>query len=344
MKLLYIGEKQDKVVHGWDQVNKRNQVVVEQLFDVVDYLPLEFHTFLGKVYIGITDVFLKKLDMVLLNNYDYIFVCQSTCGRVCKHIKKKYPQIKLITFFHNIEKYYAKQYLNVSGIKALPYYIRASIFEKMAVKYSDYCITLNERDSNLLKDIYGKPADAIMPTSLEDKFQNKDSLTKSSDDLIDYLFVGTAFYPNVEGVQWFINCVMPKVRGKLTVVGKGMRESLFSNLNDRISIYGFVDDLSDYYRRSKCVVSPIFHGGGMKTKTAEALMYGKFILATKEALVGYVVDTDCMKECQSADEFVESIAILEESHQTFYQQSRDIFLQYCSYNSSLGILEKLLRK
>lgn len=55
-------------------------------------------------------------------------------------------------------------------MRAIPYYLRVLIWEKMAVQYSDYCITLNDRDSTLLHELYGKTADAVMPTSLEDKY------------------------------------------------------------------------------------------------------------------------------------------------------------------------------
>lgn len=343
MKLLFIGEKQETVRHGWDQVNKRNQVVLEHLFETVDYLPLEYQSFQGKIYIGVTNSFLRKVDVALSRGYDYVFVCQSTCGRVCKFVRKKYPQTKIITFFHNIEKNYAKQFFKVSGIKAIPFFIRASIFEKMAVNKSDYCITLNRRDSDLLNQIYGKPADAVMPTSLEDKFKEKDSIISNNDEIIDYLFVGTAFYPNIEGVQWFIDNVMPKVNGRFTVVGKDMREAIFNNLNNRVSIYGFVDDLSDFYRRAKCVVSPIFHGGGMKTKTAEALMYGKLVLGTKEALEGYVIDSYSIIECNSSKDYVDTLSLFADSNKVYYQESRANFLRYCSYNSSEEVLSQLIK-
>jgi hypothetical protein len=342
MKLLFIGEKQEKVLHGWDHGNKKNQVILEEIFDVVNYIPLDSHSLKGKVFIGITNSFLKKLDEELSKGYDYVFVCQSTCGRVCKHIKLKYPFIKIITFFHNIERQYAEQYLKVSGIKAIPYFIRAFVFERMAAKYSDYCVVLNDRESNLLNKFYGKYADAVMPLSLEDRFQPKDSVTDKDDVLIDYLFVGTAFYPNIEGVQWFIDNVMPKVSGTFIVVGKDMKESLFSNMNDRVHVYGFVDDLSDFYRRAKTVVSPIFHGGGMKTKTAEALMYGKRVLGTKEALEGYVLDSDSIVECNTAEEFIYSLSSMDNSDKTFYEESRNNFLQYCSYESSKRVLIKML--
>lgn len=341
MKVLFIGAKQEKVVHGWDQVNLRNQIVLESVLDTVTYLPLETRTLASKIFIGVTNKYLKTVDLELSKGYDYVFVCQSTCGRVCKFIKRHYPKVKIITFFHNIERHYAGQYLKVSGVKAIPYYIRAYVFEKMAARYSDYCITLNERDSQLLEDFYGIKASAIMPTSLEDKFRPEHEVTTNKDDIIDFLFVGTSFYPNVEGMQWFIDTVMPKVEGNLTIVGKGMRPEIFNNLNDRIKIYGFVDDLSDYYRRARMVVSPIFHGGGMKTKTAEALMYGKLILGTKEAFEGYTKESTSLLECNTAEEYAEAIN-RNTGKKTYYVSSRNNFLSYCSYSSSERIFRTML--
>lgn len=344
MKVLFIGAKQEKVVHGWDQVNLRNQIVLENVLDTVTYLPLETGTLSSKIFIGVTKKHLETVDQELSKGYDYVFVCQSTCGRVCKYIKKHYPNVKIITFFHNIERHYAGQYLKVSGVKAIPYYMRAYVFEKMAAKYSDYCITLNERDSQLLEKFYEKKASAIMPTSLEDKFLPEHEVTTVEDEIIDYLFVGTAFYPNVEGIQWFIDNVMPKVGGKLTIIGKDMKSSILKNLTDRIKVYGFVDDLSDYYRRAKVIVGPIFHGGGMKTKTAEALMYGKLIVASKESLEGYTLDVDTIKECNTAEEYISTLNALSSTNKTYYQESHDNFVRYCSYDASEKILRSMLFK
>lgn len=342
MKLLYIGNKQDRILHGWDQVNKRNQIIVERIFDRVDYLPLDSGTLESKVFIGVTNGFLNQVIHAVEKGYDYVFVCQSTCGRVCRFIRKRFPKIKIITFFHNIERHYAEQYLKVSGIKAISYYLRAFVFEKLAVKYSDYCITLNERDSRLLMDIYGKHANAIMPTSLEDKFLNRCVNVAKNEVIIDYLFVGTSFYPNVEGMQWFIDNIMPKVPGTLTIVGKGMRKDIFNNIDERINIYGFVEDLSDLYRRARCIVSPIFHGGGMKTKTAEALMYGKLIVATKEAFEGYVIDRSCMLECNTIDDFIKTLTSIKDTNKTFYSEARRVFCKHCSYDSSERIFRSFL--
>ena len=340
MKLLYIGEKQITIINGWGQVNKRNQIVLERIFDEVKYIALDRKSTFQSVFLGITSEVIINTLNELSNGYDYVFVCQSLCGRICKIIKKHYPTVKVITFFHNIERQYAKEYYKVSGVRAIPYYLRVRVWEKMAVEYSDFCITLNERDSKLLESYYKRSANAILPTSLEDKFT--DDNKHDNKPVIDYLFVGAAFYPNVEGVQWFIDNVMPHVKGKLCVVGKNMDYKLFRNLSDNVEIHGFVDDLAEYYSKSKMVVSPIFHGGGMKTKTAEALMYGKFIIGTDEALEGYVFNSECMSRCNTKDEFIKSILNIENKGYHHNMHSRLLFHEYYSYESSEKIMRGLL--
>lgn len=335
-KVLFIGERQEEVKHGWDQVNRRNQQILESFFSDVVYLPLPKLTKISKMlYFGISTLYLRSIEKELQKGYDYVFVCQSLYGRVSYYVKRHFPEVKIITFFHNIERQYAEQFIKVSYLKAIPFYLRVRIYEKMAVKYSDYIITLNERDSELLKHFYGRESDLLMPTTLEDRFVENNKEPSIDDDIIDFLFVGTAFYPNVEGMQWFINKVLPKVEGKLCIVGKNMSPSIFSNLNDRVSIFGFVDDLADYYRKAKMVVSPIFHGGGMKTKTAEALMWGKLILGSKEAFEGYVIDSNCMIECNTEIEFINAINKYITNTDCYNSSARDVFLKHCSYQSSI---------
>ena len=69
----------------------------------------------------------------------------------------------------------------------------------------------------------------------------------------------------------------------------------------------------------KVVIAPIFDGSGMKTKVAEALMYGKRIIGTREAFSGY---EDIAEEvgwvCNTKEEFVAALRTVEgESYPAF---------------------------
>lgn len=327
-KLLYIGEKIDKVSGGAEVVNKRNQTLLESFFSVT-YIPIQ-HGRIANFFFGITRTSLKMIDAKLQDNtFEYVFVQQSLMGRACFHIKEKYPNQKIIVFYHNIEIQYAKEYLKTIGVRSLPFYMLVKYWEKKATKYTDYCITLNGRDSKLLKSIYQRDSDLEVPTSFPDHFSYEKSQAASIENQppIDYLFVGVAFFANVEAVQWFIDNVMPKVEGNLYIVGKGMDGVDFKNISSQVHIYGFVVDLSDFYYRAKIVISPIHVGGGMKTKTAEALMYGKTILGSSEAFEGYEIDDRCMILCNTADEYIDNIRKLRNSTSRLNILSRNLFLK-----------------
>ena len=73
-------------------------------------------------------------------------------------------------------------------------------------------------------------------------------------------------------------------------------------------VVGTVDDLSEWYLNACFVIAPIFDGSGMKTKVAEALMYGKRIIGTPEAFSGYEGIADRVGWiCTTAADFVNAI-------------------------------------
>ena len=85
---------------------------------------------------------------------------------------------------------------------------------------------------------------------------------------------------------------------------------------------------------------PIFYGDGQKVKTAEAMMYGKTIIATDEALEGYEIENvKGIFRCNTADEFIQTINNVSALSREEYRVSvRDKFLNEYSYAT---VLEKV---
>ncbi|MFW1811950.1 glycosyltransferase [Acinetobacter ursingii] len=313
MKVLYIGQDLAKISSGADSVNKRNLDLLKDIFKSQLYV-YSFanadNSLIEKVqgYLGGC----KKLDIVnvieLIKkfNFEYVFFSQSFYGKLCVGIKKKCPNVKVITFYHNIEKHYAREFLRVSGVKHFLFYISVSYNELLIANNSDYNIVLNERDSLLLNEIYGVESNLNLPVSYKDCFDVRKVVTNSVNP--SYLFVGTAFFANIQAVDYFIEKVLPYIKGDFIVVGKGMEQ--FKNkwsIDPRVHIYGFVEDLSIFYYSASAVVAPILSGGGMKTKVAEALMYGKVIVGTNEAFEGYEINDDFMYVAHNSDKFINII-------------------------------------
>lgn len=329
-KILYIGNSLNVTKTGSDVVNYRNIRMLTSIFgkENIHFIHIKDNSFIDKLqfYIGGIDRDIVQEALEFLNknkDYKYVFLSQSLMGRIAKVIKKKLKDnIKIITFFHNVEKCYAKEYIKTIGFRGYPFYLAAIYNEKLAVKYSDECLLLNERDQKQLYQEYGRKTDFLLPVSCSDNFIESKILKNKLVTPI-YLFVGVNFFANVSGVDWFIKNVLPKVSGRLIIVGKGMDVYKSKWSSDRVEVFGFVPDISDFYYNSSLVIAPIFVGGGMKTKTAEALMYGKTIVGTKESFEGYCLNEKAVKVCENEEDFIN--VLNEQDYYPFNEVSRKIY-------------------
>ena len=101
---------------------------------------------------------------------------------------------------------------------------------------------------------------------------------------------------------------MPHVKCHLTIIGRGFETKKKLLQRNNVDVIGTVDRLDDYYNHADAIVSPILSGDGMKVKTSEAMMYGKNIFATKEALEGYDVSyVNGIIQCNNSREFIDSL-------------------------------------
>lgn len=167
---------------------------------------------------------------------------------------------------------------------------------------------MNNREVNELTKIYKNKlvnkSIYEIPLYLDDRYDSTRELKKCD---YDYLFIGSGFYANIHGVSWFIENVLPNIKGKLLVIGKGM-EVLKEKYqeSEKLEIKGTVENIDDFYYEDNIIISPIFYGAGMKTKTVEALMFNKFIIGTSEAFIGIenIEIKNFGKICNTKDEFI----------------------------------------
>lgn len=348
MAVLYIGPKMSNPRNGGDLIEFRNQKILERICEgLITYFSPDFQytSFTAKLRMTIGMTKAKKVELKHLlthEKYTFIFVSQSTYGGYVKFIKK-ISNTPIITFFHNAEiDYFFSAYSREKrSLKGLHYIAKVIWCEYLSAKKTDFIITLNDRDSKALKKYYGREANLILPTTFEDTYNT--TITNSRILDIDYLFVGSNFFANTEGLQWFIDNVFPYINGHLWIIGNGMDTFDFKNTNNRIHILGFVKDISSFYNRAKIVISPIFSGSGMKTKTAEALMFGKTIVGTKEAFEGYIIESSCMILCNTPEDFINSLRRITPSiNKVINEKARLHFLEHYSNEKAHKLLKQFL--
>jgi glycosyltransferase involved in cell wall biosynthesis len=239
-----------------------------------------------------------------------LFVDGSGFGELVRKVKHKLPHIEITTFFHNAEaKFFLGSLRDARTLRALAVLIANFLAERKAVRYSDNLICLSERDSQSLQALYGRGATHICPMAMRDKATDSASASVGELSKPYALFVGGGFYANRAGIEWYVEQVVPRISIKTCIVGGGL-DALSSSLqhNDNVFFAGHVHNLAHWYRNALFVVAPIFDGSGMKTKVAEALMFGKAIIGTPEAFSGYEqVPKQAWWVCTNADEFVAAI-------------------------------------
>jgi uncharacterized protein YvpB len=256
--------------------------------------------------IVITDI----INIIKKEKIEKIFIDGSNLGGFAKIIKKKFPKIKIYTFFHNVEsRFFLGSLKQTKSLHSLAVFFINYLAEKKSVQYSDNIICINIRDSELLKKVYGKSANNIYPMSLEDKMPKNYTNMPSKIQEKFILFVGGTFYANRIGILWFAKNIAPYIKYKTYIIGRGFekyKEELEENKN--IIVIGGVDSLAQWYHDAYFIIAPIFDGSGMKTKVAEALMYGKTIIGTKEAFIGYEsIVSQVGTVCQTKNEFISII-------------------------------------
>jgi glycosyltransferase involved in cell wall biosynthesis len=286
------------------------------------------------------------LEEIQRKKIGQVFVDGSNLGEFVKIIKRKFPKVQIYTFFHNVEsRFFLGAFKQAKTPRALAVFIVNYFAERKAVKYSDKIICLNKRDSRLLKRVYGRKATHFLPMSLKDKlpFNFAPPVRKSPEKFA--LFVGGLFYANQAGITWFVENVAPYIQIKTCIVGRGFeqfKEKL--TIDGKVEVIGEVESLDQWYQDAHFVIAPIFDGSGMKTKVAEALMYGKKIIGTQEAFVGYEDIADrvgCV--CNSAKEFITAIGAIDEVvNDTFDNELREIYKDKYSYDASTARLKIIM--
>lgn len=100
------------------------------------------------------------------------------------------------------------------------------------------------------------------------------------------------YWPNVQGVQWFADAVLPRIRATLpevrfVIVGSKPTEAV-QQLATRpgIEVTGFVDDVRVFLADASVCIVPLKIARGLQNKVLEAMAMGKAVVCTSQSLEG----------------------------------------------------------
>lgn len=296
-----------------------------------------------------TEIFDKIVEYIKKEKFDFVFLGFSTYEYLIKKIKKE-TGLPVFVMYQGVTPNTKKSRLVgaslLQKIKAYPAYRMVLKRERTNAMLADCNIVHNKRERNAFYYYYKKEPEMYLPVFIKDKFCEDKGKNPGYHDF-SLLFIGSNFGPNLSGLKWFAENVMSKLPEgiSLYVVGQGMKVlekyPLYQKKN--IHIIGEVEELAPWYYHADLVVEPIFEGDGMKTKTVEAMMFGKTILGSNEAFCGYEGLNGYL--CNTANDFINRITkYKKDGVEKFNNEIRNIYLEKYSEDAVLNTMTEAISK
>ena len=344
-KILYItcNDINDNT-NGGSKCSKRNYEVLGEFFKV-DMMYIKrisgFKSVLSLIegyFPPFNNVYYHKIiEKVKTKDFACIFMEGSYFGEALKKIRREID-IPFIVFYQNCEIDYINVRFNKgNSIRKFLYTLSIKHNEELSTQTADVTIALSERDASRINELYNRKVDLIAPMSIIDIYEQRMAKQEYC------LLLGPSGAANDEGFDWFIKNISPNIKCKTVVIGKNQERHKNTWESDKVIVLGYVDNLSQAYADAKVVAIPLLSGAGMKIKTTEAMMFGKYIVGTSEAFSGY--DNKIFinsKLCNTSDEFICAINdYLDNGLGNYIQEQRDLFLKNYSIESTRNLYKLL---
>ncbi|MFZ1082433.1 MAG: glycosyltransferase family 4 protein [Candidatus Kryptoniota bacterium] len=261
----------------------------------------------------------KIVDFVKNKQFDLIHV---------DHLHVAYYGIALSRIFnvpvalreHNLELKIMERFSKSSGNPVYRAYAKSQMkkfmkYEPLICSMVDKCIMITEEDRDRLLSMR-KDVDAIViPAGVDTDFFKPSDLIGDEDTII--YVGGLDWLPNIDGLKWFVNEVMPiviksKPNVKFYIYGKGASHGV-DKLDDgkNVIVKGFIKDVRQAFEKGRVMVVPLLAGSGIRIRILEAMAAGKPIVTTSIGCEG--IKTEPGKNIMVADtakHFAEKVLLL----------------------------------
>jgi glycosyltransferase involved in cell wall biosynthesis len=187
----------------------------------------------------------------------------------------------VVLFQHNVEAIIWQRHAENAPTPLHRAYFRMQArrmleYERSVSKAVKSIVAVSDQDAQTMRDRYGVARVGVVPTGVDVAFFTPTEETAATTDLA---FIGSMdWMPNVDGVLWFADEVLPLIRKQLpqcsvAVVGrKPAREvTKLAERDSAFRITGTVADVRPWLWGSKIAIVPLRVGGGTRLKIYEAM-------------------------------------------------------------------------
>lgn len=343
--VTYIGPKiENKEIESWfnqTMYMSRKLTKFEKIQSII-------HMHFDKYY-----VLWNKID-INFNDYDVIYIDFTRWDYVVKRIKKSGYKGKIIIRAHNVEKdYLYVEYKSEKSLKSYINYLFAAFREKYMVNMGDTILAITPEDKNRLIELYNLDKEKIVvcPVGVNSSVcRKKKSFNKYKK--LNCLITGSLWFgPNASGALWVLKEVMPIVSDicELTIAGANPNEDIKNACKKtNTKLIPSPESMKPYFDAADMVLVPIFDGGGMKVKVAEAMSYNLPVVLTSHGNIGYkIIDYETGFIADKPEDFASRIRyywnMSVEKKEEFLDKEWELYKDNYSLEAICNVVNKLLK-
>lgn len=211
---------------------------------------------------------------------DIAWICRPSLFAKYSSVLKKKNSIKLI--YDTIDLHYLrlKREAELFPERKIDWKTMKRLEQKCG-KESTMTIAITEVDKQILKEMEIQPVETIPNIHVPNR-----GVLIPFEERSGILFIGGYNHPpNVDAVIWLCNEIMPLVWQehpdlKVTLLGNKPTESVRELASSNVTVTGYIQDVSSYFKQSKIFVAPLRYGAGMKGKIGQSLEFSLPIVST----------------------------------------------------------------
>lgn len=225
-------------------------------------------------------------------------------------------------------------------------------YERRIAAAFDRVLVVSEREKSCFPGTACPDNVSVMGNGVDLEFFSPQPAARRTLPERSLVFTGVMDYrPNVDGVTWFVERILPLVRRavpevRLYIVGnRPTAEVRRLAKAPGIVVTGFVEDVRDYLAGASACIAPLRIARGVQNKILEAMAMGRAVIATRAAYEGVdaVPGRDLVVAEDEAGFAAAAIELLNsaERREDIGRSARACVEQRYSWAENLGVLDEL---